>query len=133
MKLPDIRQRETWDCGDVARDVCGNIPDEAGCLEHGRGCYVLDEDGGGAEFFEPASNPRWEALKARESELIVSRKMPWARMPSLFTADRGLVVAVEATDSCWNDSYFREIIAKHPVHTVRLRSKPRGYGLPGWE
>ena len=27
--------------------VCGNTPDESGTIEHGRGCYVVSEDGGG--------------------------------------------------------------------------------------
>ena len=35
-------QREKYAC-----DVCGNVPDEDGCIEHGRGCYVVNEDGGG--------------------------------------------------------------------------------------
>lgn len=32
--------------------VCGNSNDEDGCIEHGRGCYVVDEDGGGSEYPE---------------------------------------------------------------------------------
>lgn len=31
---------------------CGNVPDEKGELEHGRGCYALSEDGGGCESIE---------------------------------------------------------------------------------
>ena len=27
--------------------VCGNTPDDSGTIEHGRGCYVVSEDGGG--------------------------------------------------------------------------------------
>ena len=27
--------------------VCGNEADEVGVIEHGRGCYVVSEDGGG--------------------------------------------------------------------------------------
>jgi hypothetical protein len=26
--------------------VCGNVPDEDGRIEHGRGCYTQNEDGG---------------------------------------------------------------------------------------
>lgn len=33
-----------------ACDICGNVPDDTGDLEHGRGCYVLSEDGGGSTF-----------------------------------------------------------------------------------
>ena len=32
---------------DYACDVCGNVPDEDGCIEHGKGCYTQSEDGGG--------------------------------------------------------------------------------------
>lgn len=39
--------------------VCGNIPDEAGELNHGRGCYTQSPDGGGSEFIEfPQSDCR---------------------------------------------------------------------------
>lgn len=30
-------------------DVCGNTPNESGTIDHGRGCYVASEDGGGSE------------------------------------------------------------------------------------
>lgn len=30
--------------------VCGNTPDDIGMIEHGRGCYVVSEDGGGQSF-----------------------------------------------------------------------------------
>lgn len=35
-------EREVYAC-----DVCGNVPDEDGCIEHGKGCYTQSEDGGG--------------------------------------------------------------------------------------
>lgn len=35
-------QREKHAC-----DVCGNVPDEEGFIQHGRGCHVVNEDGGG--------------------------------------------------------------------------------------
>ena len=28
-------------------EVCGNMADEEGIIEHGRGCWVVNEDGGG--------------------------------------------------------------------------------------
>lgn len=37
-----------WTC-----KVCGATPDEAGCVEHDRGCYQIDPDGGGTEWVEP--------------------------------------------------------------------------------
>lgn len=57
--------------------VCGNVPDEHGELEHGKGCYQLDEDGGGSEWFNPEE--KWSELTARESALLAilrSRLLP---------------------------------------------------------
>lgn len=47
--------------------VCGNIPDEDGNLEHGRGCYTQSEDGGGTSFVEPVveTNSRHESVYAK--------------------------------------------------------------------
>jgi len=35
--------------------VCGNTPNEEGILQHGKGCYVVSEDGGGEEYFDAAA------------------------------------------------------------------------------
>lgn len=40
-------QRTRYAC-----DVCGNVPDEYGVIEHGDGCYTQSEDGGGVSFVE---------------------------------------------------------------------------------
>lgn len=46
MKQPmTYEERENYAC-----KVCQNVPDEHGELEHGRGCYVVSEDGGGTEW-----------------------------------------------------------------------------------
>ena len=44
------KEREKYSC-----KVCSNVPDEDGTIEHGRGCYTQDEDGGGVSFvdFDP--------------------------------------------------------------------------------
>jgi hypothetical protein len=44
---PTYQQREKYAC-----DVCGNVPDEEGFIQHGRGCYVVNEDGGGITLVE---------------------------------------------------------------------------------
>ena len=41
------KEREVYAC-----DVCGNVPDEEGVIEHGKGCYTQSEDGGGLSFVE---------------------------------------------------------------------------------
>lgn len=43
----DYDYREKYAC-----DVCGNVPDDDGMIEHGRGCYTQNEDGGGTSFVE---------------------------------------------------------------------------------
>lgn len=41
----EIQHNQHYEC-----KVCGNTPDEEGTLHHGKGCYVLDEDGRGEEY-----------------------------------------------------------------------------------
>ena len=36
----------------LACKVCGNLPEDDGMIEHGRGCYVVCEDGGGVSYVE---------------------------------------------------------------------------------
>ena len=40
-------ERSIYEC-----KVCGNVPDEFGVIEHGKGCYTQGEDGGGCSFVE---------------------------------------------------------------------------------
>lgn len=40
-------EREKYEC-----DVCGNVPDEWGVIEHGKGCLTQSEDGGGISYVE---------------------------------------------------------------------------------
>ena len=54
------RVRACPGCGGAGFDqspckVCGNTPDEYGTIEHGRGCRVVDEDGGGSEVADDCS------------------------------------------------------------------------------
>ncbi len=63
----ELARTSRYKYDDPSCDVCGNMPDEDGVIEHGRGCYVVNEDGGGSSPAE--SNPRYVALRAREREL----------------------------------------------------------------
>ena len=36
------KEREEYAC-----DICENVPDEDGCIEHGKGCFTQNEEGGG--------------------------------------------------------------------------------------
>ena len=49
--------REQFAC-----DVCGNVPDETGMIEHGRGCYVVSADGGGETW---VYFPEWNTANER--------------------------------------------------------------------
>jgi hypothetical protein len=46
-------QREKYAC-----DVCGNVPDEEGFIQHGRGCHVVNEDGGGITLVDFDEDPK---------------------------------------------------------------------------
>ena len=40
-------ERQKYAC-----DVCSNVPDEYGVIEHGRGCYTQSENGGGTSLVD---------------------------------------------------------------------------------
>jgi hypothetical protein len=48
--------------------VCSNYPDEEGVLDHGRGCYMIDENGGGSEYIE-MDHPTPAPLKPLASDI----------------------------------------------------------------
>lgn len=88
-------------------DVCGNTPDEDGLINHGRGCYVEEEDGGGSteaddcpacngERRTPAHGPRIVAEQPVE-RVEVSDKRP---IPSNST--QGFRWVRERGDSSFN-------------------------------
>jgi hypothetical protein len=58
---------------DYACKVCGNAPDETGTLEHGRGCYTQDEDGGGSEYIEEADKSRHPASDPSGREAVYAK------------------------------------------------------------
>lgn len=57
MKPLTYEERSKYCC-----DVCGNVPDEDGVIEHGKGCYTQSEDGGGTSCVE--FDPPGEAIMA---------------------------------------------------------------------
>lgn len=44
---------------DFACKVCQNTPDADGILSHGKGCYMVSEDGGGDEYIPDADLWDW--------------------------------------------------------------------------
>jgi hypothetical protein len=65
-RLAQPEQEPIKEQPDFSCDSCGNIPDEEGWLQHGRGCYTQSEDGGGYEYIPHADqkNPEFEAQPA---------------------------------------------------------------------
>jgi hypothetical protein len=64
-------------------EVCGNTADEYGRIEHGRGCYVVEEDGGGY------SHVPLEDLGTAARETC----------PPLIAAYTAILTALESSDS----------------------------------
>jgi hypothetical protein len=70
---------------DFSCKVCGNKPNSDGELEHGKGCYTQDENGGGSEFIsdavtapQPAQDVDYwirEATAARQAEMAMRREL----------------------------------------------------------
>ena len=46
------RERTYEERAEYACDVCGNVPDNDGVIQHGKGCYTQSADGGGESFVE---------------------------------------------------------------------------------
>lgn len=59
----------------LACKVCGNTPDETGEIEHGRGCYVASEDGGGSSFVELTAPPQPVALDTNSRCNLIGRQI----------------------------------------------------------
>ena len=47
MNKLSFAEREPYAC-----DVCGNVPDEDGMIEHGKGCYTQSDEGFGFSYVE---------------------------------------------------------------------------------
>lgn len=68
-----------------ACDVCGNVPDEDGMIEHGRGCYTQSSEGGGFSFVDLPPDSQGDAVNkpdaaARAAERIIDNTIPWHRI-----------------------------------------------------
>lgn len=51
---------------EYACGICGNVPDENGVLEHAKGCYTENSDGGGYSFLEFTEK---DTLKLKEIKM----------------------------------------------------------------
>jgi hypothetical protein len=72
---------------DFSCKVCGNKPNSDGELEHGKGCYTQDENGGGSEFISdavtaPQPAQDWKTMPEKDPPLvkwIKEKKFPSAQ------------------------------------------------------
>ncbi len=55
--------------------ICGHEPDDAGWINHSRGCHTQSEDGGGESVAD--RNPDYERLKNRARELLEANRVRW--------------------------------------------------------
>jgi uncharacterized protein (TIGR02996 family) len=134
--------------------VCGAVADDEGWVNHGKGCYSWEEDGGGSE---PADrNPVWEKLRDHERELWNDSRLngaphPWVgtigyrvranwlsshdepviTIPrergemTTFRLHRGFVEAVTCTAADWL-THADTILARHPARKATLTTIPTG-------
>ncbi len=123
-------------------DVCGNTPDEEGLIEHGRGCYTQDEDGGGTSYADYTA--RYYALLDRELKLFVAYRDRWFPVPPgrgfdwdirltapfvggegrpAYIVRRGFVCAVHCAAAEWL-THADAILASHPAERVTLTTWP---------
>lgn len=89
--------------------VCGNVADDEGMLEHGRGCYMLSEDGGGDEYIHESVAPRvWcfvGDMCARTGlyhETIEYAK--WHDLPMQFVVEDNRYSTETPTAAVWGDN-----------------------------
>lgn len=108
-------------------DVCGNTADEDGMVNHGKGCYVADEDGGGSTGAD--DNPLYEALRRRERELMTGPATQIGLDTTVFWPiefRRGFVEVITCTWSDWQQ-HADAIRASTPLRRVRLTTEPMLY------
>ncbi len=91
-------------------EVCGSTANEEGERRHGRGCYILEEDGGGSDFAE--ENPQWEDLRRREREILNANGFNWTKgligTPWAVSAhENGLVLLEFGKPNMMGGAYFR--------------------------
>lgn len=69
-----------WRRDNYACKVCGNVPDEEGCIEHGRGCYTQSADGGGTSYVEFENAPTIPTSGEAMGEKQKSPKTDWDKL-----------------------------------------------------
>lgn len=63
-----------WEC-----KVCSAHPDSMGLVQHGRGCYQVDSDGGGSSFEEPWARVDWVIVGAESGPKARGMDEDWVR------------------------------------------------------
>jgi hypothetical protein len=74
------------DCERHECKVCQAVPDKDGELRHGKGCYVLSEDGGGEEWFPVPDRRPWLTSTVTALAASIYAERAFERMPILADA-----------------------------------------------
>lgn len=75
-------------------DVCGNVPDEDGRIEHGKGCYTQDENGGGTSYVELPKEEKLDMSWKTTKEMTANEVRGEVIKRILTTTDTALLEAV---------------------------------------
>lgn len=106
-----------WEC-----KVCGARPRpvdnfEFGEVEHGKGCYMLSEDGGGSEFVE--TDAEFRALREREDRL----RRSLYDIGAFLELHRGFGSVWRGPAADWL-THADALLAAHPIREVGLTTWP---------
>jgi hypothetical protein len=123
---------------DFSCKVCGNKPNSDGELEHGKGCYTQDENGGGSEFISDAVTAPQPAQEPVEYQMLIlgGRWTHCAKHIYDAAADKSIVRAlyttppkrewVGLTDDALADIWYKESLDWMEfarVHEAALKEK----------
>jgi uncharacterized protein (TIGR02996 family) len=127
----ELAKTPAWD--DFECKVCSAKPNEEGEIRHGRGCYMLSEDGGGEEWAD--ENPKHEVLRMQCAKLVDNPNGQWfkwiyplddsgrVRMVERMETRRGFVHSISLS-AAQAEMYLDEVLEEQPIECVTLTSRP---------
>ena len=127
-RLAKLTQLDSLEC--LRCEICGNRPDEDGELRHGRGCYVVCEEGGGSDIFELNERQR---LQIRQRHVDNRRKWfeddlhsVWGDKPPEYGTNytRGFISCISISWKDWLE-HWQAIRAACPLEEVRFTTSPQ--------
>jgi hypothetical protein len=107
--------------------VCSNYPDEEGVLDHGRGCYMIDENGGGSEYIEmdhPTPAPLKPLASGERSENLLKIAEGETAVADKAFAELCAVWQIE------NTPLRQSIFRAGARHSIALIAQLKSHGMP---